>query len=799
MPSKPPPGSSTAQPAAVLHRLYTASEGLLRRLRPFALIGLTMSLVPLASFAAQPLTLEALTGDQPLSGPSLMQPKIAPDGARVTFLKSRDEDRFRLDLWEYHIESGETRRLVDSQALVPNEVLSDEEKARRERQRIVGLTGIVDYHWAPDGRRLLFPLGGELYLYDLGAEPGQQVRKLTNGEGFATDPKVSPKGGYVSFIRGRDLWVIDLADGRSHRLTSDGSEVIGNGVAEFVADEEMDRHTGYWWAPDDSAIAYARIDETPVPIRERFEIHADTSTIVQQRYPAAGEANVAISLHVVDLTSALSAPKAVPGRIETTEGPRTVMLQDRMQAPAHAAIDLGPERDIYLTRVNWATPRLLSFQRQSRDQRRLDLVLHDLDSGRQRVLLTETADTWVPLHHNLRFLKDGQRFLWSSERSGFEHLYLGDLASGALTLLTRGEWTVEDVLALDEDAGLVYFSGTLDSALEKHAYALPLGGGEPKRLTAAGAWHEVKFADNASVYVDSWNSPSTPPQMELYRASGERIAALIDNALDADHPYAPYLAAHLPMEFGKLIAADGETALHYSLIKPAGFDPDKRYPAVVLVYGGPAAQTVKRTWQVDYNQYLAQQGYVVFSLDNRGTPRRGAAFGGALYGKQGTVEVDDQRRGVAFLRGLPYVDGERIGVYGWSNGGYMTLMLLARAGEDYACGAAGAPVTDWALYDTHYTERYMDLPQRNPEGYRQASVFTHLDGLTKPLLLLHGMADDNVLFVNSTRLMSELQARGQAFELMTYPGARHGLQKKDALHRFRVTEAFFARCLGAEN
>jgi dipeptidyl-peptidase-4 len=280
MPSKLPHGASVAQPAAVLHRLYTASEGLLRRLRPFALIGLTMSLVPFASFAAQPLTLEALTGEQPLSGPSLMQPKIAPDGARVTFLKSRDEDRFRLDLWEYHIESAETRRLVDSQALVPNEVLSDEEKARRERQRIVGLSGIVDYHWAPDGRRLLFPLGGELYLYDLGAEPGAQVRQLTNGEGFATDPKVSPKGGYVSFIRGRDLWVIDLADGRSHRLTSDGSEVIGNGVAEFVADEEMDRHTGYWWAPDDSAIAYARIDESPVPIRERFEIHADTSTIV---------------------------------------------------------------------------------------------------------------------------------------------------------------------------------------------------------------------------------------------------------------------------------------------------------------------------------------------------------------------------------------------------------------------------------------------------------------------------------------------------------------------------------------
>ncbi|WP_395792605.1 DPP IV N-terminal domain-containing protein [Aquimonas sp.] len=760
---------------------------------------LLMTLASSLALADQPLSLEALTGDQPLSGPSLMQPKIAPDGRRVTFLKSRDEDRYRLDLWEYHIDSGQTRRLVDSKALLPDEVLSDEEKARRERQRIVGLSGIVDYHWAPDGRRLLFPLGGELYLYDLEADVSAAVRKLTDGEGFATDPKVSPKGGYVSFVRDRDLWVIDLADGRSHRLTFDGNEVIASGVAEFVADEEMDRHTGYWWAPDDSAIAYARIDETPVPVRERIEIHADRSSVIQQRYPAAGEANVLISLHVVDLKAVTTPPQAVTGRIETTNGPRTVALQDRMGPPQPVAIDLGAERDIYLTRVNWATPELLSFQRQSRDQRQLDLVLHDLRSGEQRVLLTETSDTWVPLHHNLKFLKDGQRFLWSSERSGFEHLYLGDLASGALTPLTAGDWMVEDVLGLDEQAGMVFFSGTLESALEKHAYALPLAGGEPTRLTAAGAWHEVRFADNASVFVDSWNSPTTPPRLDLHRAGGERIATLLENPLDAEHPYAPYLAAHRPMDFGTLRAADGETELHYSLITPAGFDPAKTYPAVVLVYGGPAAQTVKRTWQVDFNQYLAQQGYVVFSLDNRGTPRRGAKFGGALYGKQGTVEVDDQRRGVEFLRGLPYVDGARIGVYGWSNGGYMSLMLMARATEDYACGAAGAPVTDWALYDTHYTERYMDLPQRNPEGYAQASVFTHIEGLTRPLLLLHGMADDNVLFVNSTRLMAALQARAQPFELMTYPGAKHGLQKKDALHRFRVTENFFARCLQASS
>ena len=245
-------------------------------------------------------------------------------------------------------------------------------------------------------------------------------------------------------------------------------------------------------------------------------------------------------------------------------------------------------------------------------------------------------------------------------------------------------------------------------------------------------------------------------------------------------------------------AASGET-LHYSLTKPEGFDPAKKYPVVVFVYGGPAAQTVTRAWpgRSDhlFNQYLAQNGYVVFSLDNRGTPRRGAKFGGALYGRQGTVEVQDQVAGVEFLRGQPWVDPARIGVHGWSNGGYMTLMLLAQASDHYACGVAGAPVTDWALYDTHYTERYMDHPASNPDGYRLSSVFTHLDGLRSKLLLVHGMADDNVLFTNSTKLMSELQKRGTPFELMTYPGAKHGLQGADALHRYRLAEDFFARCL----
>ena len=732
---------------------------------------LALMLATTTTAHAEKLTLEAITGALPLSGPTLMKPKVAPDGSQVSFLRGKDSDRNQLDLWTYDIASAQTRLLVDSKVVLPGtETLSDEEKARRERQRIAAMTGIVDYQWSPDARTLLFPLGGELYLYDLGKQGAAAVRQLTHGEGFATDAKLSPRGGFVSFIRARNLWVIDLASGQQRQLTRDGSSTIGNGVAEFVADEEMDRHTGYWWAPDDSAIAFAHIDESPVPVQKRYEVYPDRTDVIEQRYPAAGDANVRVQLGVI--APALDA-------------------QPRW-------IDLGKEPDIYLARVDWRDPQHLSFQRQSRDQRLLELVETTLADGHQRVLARETSKTWVPLHNSLRFLDDGS-LLWSSERTGFEHLYRIDKA-GKAHVLTAGDWPVDELLAVDEKAGLVFFRAGIESARESQVYSVPLQGGTPKKLSQSPGMHSASFARNASVYVDSWSNTGTPPQIELFRASGEKIATLVENNLaDPAHPYARYRDAQLPVEFGTLTAADGRTPLNYSVIKPAGFDAGKRYPVAVYVYGGPASQTVTNAWPGRgdhlFNQYLAQQGYVVFSLDNRGTPRRGRDFGGALYGKQGTVEVADQLRGVEWLQKQPWVDPARIGVQGWSNGGYMTLMLLAKASNRYACGVAGAPVTDWGLYDTHYTERYMDLPARNEAGYTEARVLTHIEGLRSRLLLIHGMADDNVLFSNSTVLMSALQKRGQPFELMTYPGAKHGLSGADALHRYRVAEDFLGRCL----
>ncbi len=533
----------------------------------FASLALMLASTTIAH--AEKLTLEAITGPLPLSGPTLMKPKVAPDGSQVSFLRGKQADRNQLDLWSYDIASGQTRLLVDSKVVLPGlETLSDEEKARRERQRIAAMTGIVDYQWAPDARTLLFPLGGELYLYDLGKQGSAAVRQLTHGEGFATDAKLSPKGGFVSFVRARNLWVIDLASGRQIQLTGDGSDTIGNGVAEFVADEEMDRHTGYWWAPDDSAIAFARIDESPVPVQKRYEMYADRTEMIEQRYPAAGDHNVTVKLGVI-------AP-------QTGAAPRW--------------IDLGRNPDIYLARVDWRDPQRLTFQRQSRDQKHLELIQADLASGRQQTLVSETSTTWVPLHNSLRFLAQGG-FIWSSERTGFEHLYRISDDGKTVTALTQGAWPVDELLAVDEAAGKAYFSAGVDSPRESQIYAVSLQGGAPQRLSQAPGMHSASFARNASVYVDSWSNTTTPPQIALYRANGEKIATLVDNDLaDPQHPYARYLDAQRPVEFGTLKAADTTTELHYSVIKPAGFDPARRYPVVVYVYGGPASQTVTNSW-----------------------------------------------------------------------------------------------------------------------------------------------------------------------------------------------------------
>jgi dipeptidyl-peptidase 4 len=733
---------------------------------------------------AEKLTLERLFAAPDLSGPSLRSPHISPDGRFIAYLKGKDSNKDRLDLWAYDTERRQHRLLVDSALLEPNErALSPEEEQRRERQRTSSLSGIVEYEFSPDSRYLLVPLGGDLYVYDLHATPDRAVRRLTKGDGYETDAHFSPRGSYVSFIRNQNLIVYDLVTSRERAVTKDGGGLISYGTAEFIAQEEMDRTTGYWWSPDDKRIAYTRVDESPVAAIDRFEIYADSVKVIKQRYPAAGAKNATVELFVNSL-----------GGDPASDTPAV-------------QVDLGKNSDIYLARVNWLpNGTSLAVQRQSRDQKTLTLLQADATTGATAELLSEHSDTWVPLHDELTFLEHGKQFIWASSRTGFKHLYLYDLNGKLVRPLTGGEWEVvgdsaaRAIRGVDEHNGLVYFMANAESPLERHLYCVSLKEARPtlRRITADTGWHDVTMSKDARMFLDTFSTPDHPPSLTLRAADGKTLAPLVPNDVTADHPYAPYLSDHLPTEFGTLKASDGET-LYYQIVKPKDLEPGKRYPVVVDVYGGPGVQRVRKAWggyprsnEGFFREFLAQQGYIVFTLDNRGSAARGMRFGTAIYHHMGSVEVQDQVAGVSFLKTLPYVDPKRIAVFGWSYGGYMALMCMMQAPDVFAAGIAGAPVTDWHLYDTHYTEQYMGTPQENAAGYTASSVMTYANQLRGPLLIMHGMADDNVLFTHSTTLFKKLQDLDKQFDIMTYPGSKHGLLRHadTGLHGYTTIKRF---------
>jgi dipeptidyl-peptidase-4 len=717
--------------------------------------------------SAERLTLDRIHADPALAGPGVRNLRVSPDGEHITFLRGRADNQFQLDLWEFNMKDKTTHRLVDSKLLVPNESISPEEQARRERARTASLSGILNYSWSPDGKQLLVPIGGDLYLVDA-AHP-DAPRKVASGN--VADPKISPKGRYVSFVRDQNLVVIDLTSGVEKQLTSDGKGTIHNGEAEFVAQEEMGQRTGYYWAPDDSAIAYKRYDEAPVPVVRRFEIFADRTDVVEQRYPAAGDANVIAELMIV--------------------APATGVQRK---------VDIGADKDVYLVRADWsADSRQLVYQRQTRDQKRLDLVAVDAATLAQRTLLTETSKTWVSIHDDLRFLKNQDAFLWTSERSGRNHLYLYGMDGKLLHAVSSGAWGIDNVQAVDEKTGRVFVASNRDNVIDKQIYALALDGSsadKPLRITKADGWHEAAFSRNGEVFVDTFSDPATPPQISIRKPDGSMVEWLEHNELNASHPYARFKADHLATEYGTLKANDGQT-LYYSMVKPSNFNASKRYPVFLSTYGGPHAQHVARRWGNLFDQYMAQQGFVVFRLDNRGSSRRERAFTDVIYKELGKHEVEDQVTGIDWLAQQKFVDAKRIGVFGWSYGGFMSLRLLAAASDKIAMGVSVAPVTDWALYDTHYTEQFVGAtPKSDPQAYKDSGVFAHLDGLKSPLLLVHGMADDNVLFTNTTRLIDALVNRGIKFDLMTYPGAKHGISSRAGQrHVYATIEAFFKKNL----
>jgi dipeptidyl-peptidase 4 len=728
-------------------------------LKGSAAIGALLASAADPAAAQQKLTLERVFASPDLSGPQPRALKLSPDGKLVTLLKPRVDEKERLDLWAIDSSTGAERMLVDSKKTGSGAELSEAEKMQRERDRsVAGNTGIVSYDWAPDGKSILVPIDGDLYLAALDGG----VTRLTNTPDGELNGSVSPKGGFVSFVRGGNLFVQPIG-GEERQVTQGASETVSWGVAEFVAQEEMDRRTGYWWSPDDRLIAVARIDEEPVGIVTRTAIGGEGTKVYQQRYPAAGTPNALVELYVM-----------------------------KPDGSGQVKVDLGPERDIYLARVNWSKDSaVLYVQRQSRDQKTLDLLAVDPATGKTKIVLTEKAQSWVNLSNNFTPLGDGS-FLWWSERSGHGHLY--HVRGRKWTALTSGPWEVRDVVAVDEKQGIVYFTGNRETPLEQQLYAAPLSAkGALRQLTSDGWWNDAVMDGAATRLVISRSNVDQPKQVYLADHKGQRLQWLSENLLTGDHPYAPYRASHVKTTFGTIKAADG-TTLHTRILTPP-LEPGKRYPVFMLHYGGPGGgRVVTNQWNSPLYQYLVQQGWIVFAVDNRGTPDRGKAFEDHLYRAMGTVEVDDQLQGVEWLKAQTFVDPQRIATYGWSYGGYMSVKMLEKAPGVFSAAIAGAPVTRWELYDTHYTERYLGKPQDKPSAYPASGAVDDAVKIRDPLLVIHGMSDDNVVFDNSTALMARMQAAAVPFEMMVYPGQTHRVGGPGiSVHLWRTIEDFLAR------
>lgn len=722
------------------------------------------------------LTPERLHAAPPLNGTSVNRAKIAPNGEFVTLLQGRKDDAAQQDLWAYDLKTGEGRLLVDSTDLLGKpEELSAEEKNRRERARQYG-RGIVDYSWVGQDL-LLFPLGGDIYLYDLSTNKPRQV---TATKGFETDPKVSRDGSLIAYVRGNELYVKDLKTGLERQITDGATETIRNATASFVVQEELDRSTGYWLSPDASKAAYTQIDESQIAIENRIEFGANGIENVSQRYPFAGTKNATVKLGVV-----------------STKGGATRW------------VDIGNNKDIYLTRVAWAADnRTLYAGILARDHKTHTIYRIDSRTGKSEAFYEETSPTWLNIRSGFRATKDGE-LIFTAERNNKRQLFKVTkdkeiIALTPETLLTRR------LLCLTSDAA--YVSGWQDNALSTHVFKVALTSSLSKgdvetsepiatQITKSAGQHSASFNADCSRYLGRFENDNTPPNLRAYEANGTPLAWINENALSADHPYAPFRGAHITPEYGTITAEDG-TPLDYTLYKPTDLQAGEKRASITIVYGGPGVQRVINRWnRKHFARMLAHHGFVVFLVDGRGATNRGKAFEDVLYRSMGRAEVVDQSTGARWLQQQSFIDPERMGIYGWSYGGYMTLHMLAQTNL-YKSGVSGAPVTDWALYDTAYTERYLGSPIKGDANYtagayENSSVFAYLDGLTEPVLLIHGMADDNVVFRHSVKLMGEMQKIGRHnLRVMTYPGEKHGFRSQsNRTHRDRQILNFFLETL----
>ncbi|HZO88422.1 MAG TPA: S9 family peptidase [Chthonomonadaceae bacterium] len=720
---------------------------------------------------APTLTLEAVFQEKIFEATPLRQPHWMRDGRRFSYL-DRAPDSEVETIWMYDIATGERTVVVAPEKLRlpkaerPAQSAAPEEDDTGEARGEEALR-IHGYQWSPDETRILFarpphrtsaPADQALYVYTLAA---RTLERVAHAETSLRNAKWSPDGRRLGYLRGDDLYVLDLATGKEVRLTDTARPAVYNGRFGWVYEEELELLDGWAWSPDGRRIAYFQVDETPVPLVFLPNFDDLHMKPVLQRYPKAGDPNPIVRIGVVEVPA--SPPEA--GGVPPTRW-----------------VDLGPDTDIYISRMQWTPQGDLLLHRMPRLQNRIELLKADVATGRTALLLAEEDKAWVDARRDLTFIKGTDQFIWPSDRSGYNHLYLYDLSGQLLRQLTQGDWDVDAVAGVDATHRLLYFTAARPSPLERQLFRVLLdGGGGIMQVTEASGTHQPLFAPDAVHYLDTHSSRAVPPHTRLYRASGVHVADVHASPMPRlrEHPLGTW-------EFTTFTTGDGLT-LNAALLRPPDFDPGKRYPVLMHTYGGPGSMQTYAGFSSQvvmdeygngggWHQLLAQRGYLILLMDGRGTGARGRDFVKVIYANLGHWEVHDLIEGARWMARQSFVDARRIGIWGWSYGGYLAALSLLRGANVFKTAIAVAPVTHWQFYDTIYTERYMRRPQDNPKGYAESAPLTHAEKLTGNLLLVQGTADDNVHFQNSARLAAELQKHNKPFRAMFYPGKHHGLE-----------------------
>ena len=663
----------------------------------------------------------------------------------------------RLDngiIQQYDFATGNaTVRLFEADALADGDILAET---------------VEGYTFSEDEKRILLSNGREpiyrhssrdnFYVYD-----GKRLQPVYEA-GKQQYASFNPQADRVAFVYENNLYVKNLKTDKVTQITTDGKENhIINGATDWVYEEEFSFWKGYQWSPDGRKIAFYRFDEREVP---EFTMQLYTGELypknVTWKYPKVGEPNSEVTLHIYDL-----------------ETGKTVKAQT------------GTETDIYFPRIKWTKdPNQLCIYRMNRHQNELELLLADATTGTTQVLLRETNPYYIEIDDNLRFLKDGKHFIWTSERDGYNHLYLYDMEGKLQRQLTKGKWIVSEFYGVDEANGKLYYQAAERSPLQREVYEIDLKGKQKRLLTPEPGWNSAQFSSTFDYFVNNYSTANQPPAYTVYDRKGKVIRKLETNQRVAE---LQTVYNTQPLDFFAFKTSEGVDLNGY-MIQPPNFDETKEYPVFMFVYGGPGSQQVTDRWKGQnywWFQMLAQQGYLVACVDNRGTGGRGQEFQKSTYLKLGDLETRDQIEAANYLGQLPYADADRIGIFGWSYGGYMSSLCLLKGNDTFKSAIAVAPVTHWKWYDTIYTERYMRTVTENPDGYAQNSPVNFADRLRGNFLLVHGIADDNVHYQHAVELSKELIKADKQFDSYAYPNRNHGIYGDNArLHLYRKMTNF---------